>query len=82
MADDSIAWGGPPAIRIVFANRILGIVYDKIGAGEEIDVTLVLAVWFAEANRHLPGIGLMITSIDNGGPVSLEPVAERQRGMI
>ena len=72
----------PADLFLVFANRILGIVYDKIGAGEEIDVPLVLAVWFAEADRHLPGIGLMIASIDNGGPVRLEPVAERQCGMI
>jgi len=55
---------------------------DKIGAGEEINVALIQAVWCPDASRHLSRVGLVIAGIDDCGAVYLKAVAECQRRVV
>ena len=81
----------PAHLVRVLIEAVLRVVDDDVGAGEELDVTAILAVhgW----RRSRPGrgrdgsdepgcVGLVIDRVDHRDRAHLEPIAQGQRGMI
>ena len=66
----------------VFLGRELRVVDDEVGIGEEGRVAQVAADDLPLATGDLAGERLMVAGIDNHATVRLEPVAQRQRGVV
>src|SRR5207302_1813100 len=71
----------------VFLQRVLGVVEEQVGAGQELDVPLVLCVDRRAALGRPPlgvmaRMGLVVGGVDERDAARLEPVAERGRRMI
>ncbi len=66
----------------IFSRRVLRIVNEQIRAGRELGVSQVGSI---EPYVTVGGgmrIDLVIARVDDGRAVALEPVGERQRGMV
>src|SRR5882672_2454758 len=73
----------PPAnLSFVFRGAILRIVDQKIGARYKLSVTFILPADITDAVGERPRMRLVITGVNDGHPVRLQPIAQRHRRMV
>src|SRR5215469_18432475 len=76
-------WAMSPAdLGRILLGSVLRIMDKEIRAIDEDSVSLILPRDLALASRQYPRIRFVITRIDDGYPVGLQSIAERECGMV
>ena len=72
----------PADLGRILLRSVLRIMDKEIRAIDEDSVSLILPRDLALASRQYPRIRFVITRIDDGYPVGLQSIAERECGMV